>query len=71
MSCALFKHECHMHVHIVYTWMSYVYSCCLHTKLCTWLSCLNNAWDLCLNYTNLWNNKFKMEWTHEFYMSQP
>ncbi len=52
----LFKHECCMSIHVVYTW-----------KLCTWLMCLNNAQHLCLNNTNLWNNKFHtvLERTHE------
>jgi hypothetical protein len=51
-----FKHGCCMSIHVVYT-----------QKLYTWLSCLNNAWHLCLTNTNLWNNKFHMdlEWTHE------
>jgi hypothetical protein len=54
----LFKHECCVCVHIVYT-----------QKLCTWLPCLNNVWDLCVNDTNPWNNIFHMnlEWTHEAY----
>jgi hypothetical protein len=65
---------------IVWTWMSYAYSYCLNTccvfirivytqKSCTWLSCLNNAWHLCVNDTNPWNNRFLMdlEWTHEAY----
>jgi hypothetical protein len=33
MSCALFRHKCHMLVHIIYTHMLYVYSCYLHTKV--------------------------------------
>jgi len=33
MSCALFGHECYMPVCIIYTWMLYVYSYCLHTKV--------------------------------------
>jgi hypothetical protein len=51
----LFRHGCCMFIHVVYTW-----------KSCTWLLCLNNAWNLCLNNTNLWNNK-DLEWTHEAY----
>jgi hypothetical protein len=52
----LFKQECCMSIHVVYTW-----------KLCTWLLCLNNSQHLCLNNTNLWNNRFHtdLEWTHE------
>jgi hypothetical protein len=52
----LFKHWCYMSIHVVYTW-----------KLCTWLSCLNNAQHSCLNNTNLWNNRFytNLKWTHE------
>ncbi len=69
MSCALlntniiylfvlFKHGCYMSIHVVYTW-----------KSCTRFPCLNNAWHLCLNDTNPWNNKFCMdlEQTHEAY----
>jgi len=54
----LFKHECYMSIYVVYTW-----------KSCTQLSCLNNAWHLCLNNTNLWINKFRtnLEWTYEAY----
>ncbi len=54
----LFKHGCCMSTHVVYTWMSV-----------TQLSCLNNTWHSCLNFTNLWNNKFHMnsEQTHEAY----
>jgi hypothetical protein len=53
----LVKHRC-MSICVVYTW-----------KLCTQLSCLNNAWHLCLNNTNLWNNKFCMDLkqTHKAY----
>ncbi len=69
MSCALFRHECHMHVRIVYTWMLCVYSYCLHMKSCTWLLCLNNARHSCVNNMNPWNNRFHMdlEQTHEAY----
>jgi len=54
----LFKHKCCMSICVIYTW-----------KLCTQLLCLNNAWHLCLNNTNLWNNFFCMDlkWTHEAY----
>jgi hypothetical protein len=54
----LFKHECSVFICIVYIW-----------KSCTQLLCLNNAWHLCVNDTNPWNNKFRMdlEWTHEAY----
>jgi hypothetical protein len=47
MSCTLFRHGCCMSIHVVYTWKSF-----------TQFSCLNNAWHLCSNNTNLWNNKF-------------
>jgi hypothetical protein len=52
----LFKHECYVSIRIIYTW-----------KLCTWISCLNNAWHSCVNNMNPWNNKFctNLEWTHE------
>jgi hypothetical protein len=30
---ALFRHECHVSVDIVYTRILYVYMCCLHTKI--------------------------------------
>ncbi len=69
MSCPLFKHECHMHVHY-----------CLHMDIMclfmfftheshTQLPCLNNAWHSSLNDTNPWNNKFctDLEQTHEAY----
>ncbi len=54
----LFKHECCVFICIVYTW-----------KLCTWLPCLNNAWHLCVNDINPWNDKFRtdLERTHEAY----
>jgi hypothetical protein len=54
----LFRHGCCMFIHVVYT-----------QKSCTWLSCLNNAWHLCLNDTNPWNNRFytNLERTHEAY----
>jgi hypothetical protein len=54
----LFRHECYMSTHVVYT-----------QKSGTQLLCLNNTWHLCLNFTNLWNNKFRMnlEQTHEAY----
>jgi len=52
----LFKHKYCMSICVGYTW-----------KSCAQLSCLNNAWHLCLDNTNLWNNKFHMnlEQTHE------
>ncbi len=53
MSCTLFKHECHMPIHIVrhgcYMSIHVVYT----QKLCTRLSCLNNAQHSCLNNMNL------------------
>ncbi len=54
----LFKHKCCVSIHIVYIW-----------KLCTWLPCLNNAWHLCVNDINPWNNRFRtyLEQTHEAY----
>jgi hypothetical protein len=54
----LFRHKCYVFIHIVYTW-----------KLCTWLSYLNNASHSCVDDTNLWNNKFRMnlEWTYKAY----
>jgi hypothetical protein len=54
----LFKHECCVSICIIYT-----------RKLCTLLLCLNNAWHSCVNDTNPWNNRFRMdlEWTHETY----
>ncbi len=54
----LFKHKCCMFIHVVYT-----------RKSCMWLLFLNNAWYLCLNDMNPWNNKFHtyLEWTHETY----
>ncbi len=54
----LFKHECCVLICIVYT-----------QKLCTQLPCLNNAWHLCVNDTNPWNNKFctYLKWTYEAY----
>jgi hypothetical protein len=54
----LFRHKCCVYIHIFYTW-----------KSCTRLSCLNNAWHLCVNDMNPWNNRFCMdlEWTHEAY----
>jgi len=39
----LFKQICCMSIN-VYTW-----------KSCTWLPCLNNAWNSCLEDTNLWS----------------
>jgi hypothetical protein len=45
----LIKHGCYMSICVVYT-----------RKSCTWLSCLNHAWHSCLNNTNPWNNKFRM-----------
>jgi len=69
MLYALFKHECHMLV------CMFKHGCCMSIcvvytrKLCTQLSCLNNAWHSCLNNTNSWNNRFctNLEWTHEAY----
>jgi hypothetical protein len=54
----LFKDECFMSICIVYT-----------QKLCTRLSCLNNAWRLRVYDTNPWNNIFRtdLEWFHEAY----
>jgi hypothetical protein len=46
-----FKHRCCMSIFVVYT-----------QKSCTWLPCLKNAWHLCLNNTNLWNNNFTRIW---------
>ncbi len=37
----LFKHECCVFICIVYT-----------RKSCTWFSCLNDAWHLCVNNMN-------------------
>jgi len=50
MSCALFKHKCCVSIRIVYIW-----------KLCIKLLCFNNAWHSCVNDTNLWNNRFRMD----------
>ncbi len=54
----LFKHKCYMFIRLDYT-----------RKSCTWLMFVNNAWHLCLNDTNPWNNKFHMvsKQTHEAY----
>jgi hypothetical protein len=54
----LFRHGYCMSICVIYTW-----------KLCTWLSCLNNAWHLCLNDMNPWNNRFHMDFkqTYEVY----
>jgi hypothetical protein len=54
----LFRHKCCVSIRIVYTQNS-----------CTWLPCLNNACHLCVNHTNPWNNRFRMDlkWTHEAY----
>ncbi len=46
MSCALFRHECCVSIYVVFT-----------QKSCTRFSCLDNAWHLCVNNTNPWNNK--------------
>jgi hypothetical protein len=56
MSCTLFRHGCCMFIQVIYT-----------RKSSTQISCLNNAWHLCLNNTNLWNNKFctYLKWTYE------
>ncbi len=56
MLCALFRHGCCMSIHVVYTQKSF-----------TQFSCSNNAWKLCLNNMNLWNNKFcvYLKWTYE------
>jgi len=67
MLCTLFKHECHC------LFILFKYEYCMFIPLvykqksCTQLLCLNNAWHLCSNNTNLWNNKFHMnlKWTHE------
>jgi hypothetical protein len=69
MSCALFKHECHMPIRIFKTWMLYVYLCCLHTKVVHMTFVLNNARHSWFNNMSLWSNKFGMnlEWTHEAY----
>jgi hypothetical protein len=58
MSCALFRHKCRASIHTVYI-----------RKSCTKLLCLNNAWHSCVNDTNLWNNRFRMdlEQIHEAY----
>jgi hypothetical protein len=52
----LFRHKCCVSIRIVYT-----------RKLCTRFLCLNNAWHLCVNNTNPWNNKFHMdfEWPND------
>ncbi len=54
----LFIHECYVFICVVYTW-----------KSCKWLPCLNNAWHLCVNNMNPWNNKIRtnLERTHEAY----
>jgi hypothetical protein len=54
----LFRYRCCMSIHVVYI-----------RKSCTLFSCLNNARHLCLNNTNLRNNRFHInfEWTHEAY----
>jgi len=65
MLCALFKHECHMPVHIIR------HECCVSIRIdytwksCTWFLCSNNAWHSCVNDMNPWNNKFHtyLEWT--------
>jgi hypothetical protein len=44
--------------------------CVVYTqKSFTWLPCLNNAWHLCLNNMNPWNNRFHtdLKQTHETY----
>jgi hypothetical protein len=54
----LFKHKFCVSICVVYTW-----------KSCKRLPCLNNAWHLCVNNTNPWNNRFfiDLERTHEAY----
>jgi hypothetical protein len=58
MPIHIVRHGCYMSIHVVYT-----------QKLCTRLSCLNNAQHSCLNNMNLWNNNFHidLEQTHEVY----
>jgi len=53
-----FKHRCCLSICVVYAW-----------KSCKSFPCLNNAWHLCVNNTNPWNNKFltDLERTHEAY----
>jgi len=74
----LFEHQCYAHcldMNVICLFMLFRQRCCMSIgvvytqKLCTWLLCLNNAWHLCLNNMNLWNNTFctNLEQTHKAY----
>ncbi len=67
----LFEHQCHVHylnMNVICLFILFRHECCvfihiLYTqKSCTWLPCLNNAWNLCVNNINPWNNKFCRIW---------
>jgi len=74
----LFEHWCHMHylnMNVICLFILFKHRCCMFIRVvytrksCMWLLFLNNAWYLCLNDMNPWNNKFctYLEWTHETY----
>jgi hypothetical protein len=63
MSCALFRHECHIHVFVLFRHECCMYIHVVYTRnLCTWLPCSNNAWHSCLNNTNIWKAYFTQIW---------
>jgi len=74
----LFELQCHVHyldtnvicLFVLFRHEYCVFICIIYTqKSCTQLPCLNNAWNLCVNNMNPWNNIFWMdlEKTHETY----
>jgi hypothetical protein len=69
MLCVLFKHKCYMFDRIIKHEYCIFIRVIYKQKSCLQLLCLNNAWHLCLNNTNLWNNRFRMNLkrTHEIY----
>jgi len=74
----LFEHPCHVHcldMNVICLFILFNDECCVSIcivyirKSCTQFPCLNNAWHSCVKDTNLWNNKFRMDFkrTHDAY----
>jgi hypothetical protein len=74
----LFEHQCHVYcldMNVICIFVLFEHKCCVFIcivytrKSCARLPCVNNAWHLCVNIMNPWNNRFFMhlEQTHETY----
>jgi hypothetical protein len=74
----LFEHQCCIHclnTNIICMFILFILKCCVSIhivyiqKSCTQLLCEKNAWHSCVNDTNPWNNKIRinLERTHETY----